>query len=143
MPTGRCSTWAFHGFGDDAFDESHVSSNKMSPDRVPELGKIKEIGFRYAISSHLKQSADVIEVGGGSDRRLREQLAAVLEDAVQENWDAEHRDSEITFQGHTERNVVNWLPEDSTSGVQIELPIYAARNSRKRISRNLPGFFQR
>lgn len=142
MPDGSCSMWAFHGFGDEAFDKYHVTSSKISSDQFPELGRIEDVGFQYCVSFHVKRGAGVIEVGGGADEELRSKVASVLEDAVNNNWEAEYRYSEIKFKGNTEENVTNWLTSDSSSGVQIELPIYASRNFRKRIARGLADFYR-
>lgn len=141
MPEGTCSMWAFHGFGDDAFDEYHVTSTKISPDGFPRLGEIEDVGFQYSVSFHVKGNADVIEVGGAARRQLRRQVADVLENAVEGNWSAEHRYGEIKFEGKVDGNVTNWLTRDSTSGVQIELPSYAARNYRKRIGRGVSELY--
>jgi phage replication-related protein YjqB (UPF0714/DUF867 family) len=137
MPDGSCSMWAFHGFGDDAFDRYHVTSTDISPDRFPKLGAIEDVGFQHCVSFHVKGNADVIEVGGAADRDFRRQVADVIEDAVKNNWSAEHRYEEIKYEGSSNTNVTNWLTCESASGVQIELPISAARNYRKRIGRGL------
>lgn len=142
IPDQRCSCWMFHGFGREAFDEYHVTSSKIDSDRFPKLGVIEDVGFSYAVSFHVKRNAEQIEVGGGIDREFRGMVADVLEDAVNGTWVAEHRRSEIKFKGDTEANVTNWLTADSASGIQIELPIVASRNWRKRIARGLAEFFE-
>jgi phage replication-related protein YjqB (UPF0714/DUF867 family) len=137
MPEGVCSVWAFHGFGDDAFEEYHITSTEISAEAFPKLGEIENVGFDHCVSFHVKGDADVIEVGGAAERGFRRRVADVIEDAVDDTWRAEHRYGEIKFQGEAEENVTNRLTHDSASGVQIELPINASRNYRRRIGRGL------
>lgn len=141
MPDRMCSMWAFHGFGDDAFEEYHITSTKISSETFPKLGQIEDVGFEHCVSFHVKGDADVIEVGGAAERELRTQVADVIEDAVDGTWRAEHRYEKIKFQGKAAENVTNRLTHDSASGVQIELPINASRNYRRRIGRGLSDLY--
>lgn len=142
MPKNSCSMWAFHGFGENAFENYHITSSKITPEAFPELGEIEDVGFNYCVSFHVKRGADVIEVGGAADEALRKRIADTLENAVNNNWDAEYEYGEIRFKSNSEENITNWLTEDSCNGVQIELPIYASRNFRKRIASALADLYQ-
>jgi phage replication-related protein YjqB (UPF0714/DUF867 family) len=47
MPSDACSMWAFHGFGDDAFNEYHVTSTKVTESRFPKLSRVSSVGFDW------------------------------------------------------------------------------------------------
>lgn len=141
MPEGRCSMWAFHGFGDDASDRFHIKSSRLHPTSFPGLANVSTADFHHAISFHVKEDAEVMEVGGLADRSVREDIAAVLEDAVNQKWETVLDYETGDYMGEKEANIVNRLTEDGQSGVQIEFPINATRNYRKRIARNLAKFY--
>lgn len=142
MPANQCSIWAYHGFGDDAGDRFHIKSHRVQSQSYPGLAEVSNTNFQRAIAFHIKKDAEKIEVGGLTDRQLRKDIAATVEEAVNEKWETELEYDEGTYMGQKKANVVNRLTADGQSGVQIELPIYAARNYRKRIARNLAEWFQ-
>ena len=143
MSPKTASVWTVHSFGDDVFDLFHIKSNRLHPDSYPGLRQLTGIGFEHAISFHVKKDAEKIEVGGLAGDSFREQVASVVRDAVKQSWDTvtDYEDGE--YMAESEDNVVNRLTVDSRSGVQIELPVYAARNYRKRIARHLAEFYYR
>lgn len=141
MPEEACSMWAFYGFGDDAFENYHVTSSKITPDRFPALEGIFDVGFQHCVSFHVGSGLDHIEVGGLADRGFRARVAETLEEAVSEKWEAVVDYEQMEFPGKSERNITNQLTEGSQNGVQIELPIYAARNRRKNIAQALASFY--
>jgi phage replication-related protein YjqB (UPF0714/DUF867 family) len=133
--------WAYHGFGDDAGNRFHIKSSRLQPTSYPGLDTVSTTDFQHAISFHVKKNAEAIEVGGLADRGFREAVAETIEEAVENSWETVLDYEDGTYMGQSEANVVNRLTADSRSGVQIELPIYAARNYRKRIARNLAEFY--
>lgn len=137
-----CSMWAFHGFGDDAFDTYHVTSTEITAEQFPKLSYVDDVGFEHCISFHVKSDAERIEVGGLADRAFRDDVADVIETAVRGNWDTVTDHEKGKYMATTSSNVVNRLTSDAESGVQIELPIYASRNYRKRIARELADFYR-
>lgn len=120
MPANACSLWAVHSFGDDAFDRFHIKSSRLHPASYPGLAELTGAEFTYAISFHVKKHADRIEVGGLAEREFRDQVAAVIEDAVDTTWETTTDHEEGKFMATTEQNVVNWLTEDSASGAVRE-----------------------
>lgn len=141
LPEGRCSMWAFHGFGDNAGDRFHIKSGRVHPNSYPGLAKVADADFRHAISFHVKKDAEVMEVGGLASRSAREDIADTLRDAVNDKWETVVDYEEGKYMAETEANVVNWLTEDRQSGIQIEFPIDATRNYRKRIARRLSDYY--
>lgn len=141
MPDNKCSMWAYQGFGDYAGDRFHIKSSRIRPRSYPGLAEVATTGFRHAIAFHVKNNAEAIEVGGLANKAFREDVARVLEDAVDQTWETVIDYEAGEYMGQSESNVVNRLTTDGQSGVQVELPIYAARNYRKRIARKLAEFY--
>lgn len=141
MPTEQCSMWAYHGFGDDAGDRFHIKSSRLQPASYPGLAAVSTADFHHAISFHVKANAGAIEIGGLADRAFREEVAEIIEAAVENSWGTVLDYEDGTYMGQNEANIVNRLTADGHSGVQVELPIYAARNYRKRIARELAEFY--
>jgi phage replication-related protein YjqB (UPF0714/DUF867 family) len=121
------TTWMYHGFGPDAFDEYHVSSNRITGERFEKLDAIGDRRFDYAVSVHM-QVEDYVAVGGRIDRAVRRDVADALRERLPTGMEVRWRHDEMKYEGSAPSNVVNWLTKTGDDGLQLELtPVTAYR----------------
>lgn len=136
----RASAWMVRAWGPESFDKWHVTSTAVSPAAFPELGRLADRGFQHALSFHV-YNQDAIEVGGLADREFRERLADRIRNAIDGKREVLTDHDEMKYGATTRENFINWITEDGTSGVQIELTPKMAQRYRKRIARAVARFY--
>lgn len=121
------TTWMYHGFGPDAFEEYHVSSNEITGERFEKLAAIGDRRFDYAVSVHM-QVEDYVAVGGRIDRAVRRDVAGALRDRLPDDTEVRWRYEGMKYEGSAASNVVNRLTKTGDDGLQLELtPVTAYR----------------
>lgn len=119
----RCAGWQ-DAIG--AYDAWHITSIDVSRDSFPKLDQIGDREFTYAVSFH-GYSENMISVGGGASTALKEEVAAAIEEAVDEAYEVVVVSSG-PYAGTDPDNFVNWLTSGGTGGIQIEQPYGARQN---------------
>lgn len=104
--------------GGGAYRRWHVTSTDIHPTSFPELDEISNRDFDHAVSFH-GWSESHVSIGGAAPEELREDvrdaIALVVESDVRLASDGA-RD------GDSPENIVNWVTESGSDGVQIEQP---------------------
>jgi phage replication-related protein YjqB (UPF0714/DUF867 family) len=135
----RCSAWMVHNFGADTLDRWHVTSSAISPASYPGLGRLVGTEPSVAVSFHL-WNGDELVVGGRAPADVREDLAEVIADAVNETREVVTEGAK--YMGDTEANFVNWLPAGKRGGIQLESPAYICQRYRKRLGEAVASFVE-
>ena len=120
------TVWACNGWWPSgrAFDRWHVTSADLHPGSFPALdgllgeGSGKRGTFEAAVSFHGWRH-DGVGIGGGAPRNVRQRVTEAIEGVLPAETPVERID-EGDYVGDSPENVVNWLTDDDTSGVQIE-----------------------
>lgn len=112
--------WTCVGYNDGggAYDRWHVTSTDLSRRSFPQLDRIGDRCFEYAVSFH-GFSADGVAVGGRAPASLKTDVRDAIEDAIGGAYEVSLADGDGPYAGNAPGNVVNWLTEDG-DGVQIE-----------------------
>jgi len=114
------SGWYSSGWwpGGGAYSRWHITSTDIDPSSFPELATITDRGFDHAVSFH-GWSESHIAIGGAAPTTLREDVR----DAIADVADCAVRLSATeSLDGDSPENIVNWITESGTDGVQIEQP---------------------
>ncbi|WP_240940388.1 poly-gamma-glutamate hydrolase family protein [Haloarcula argentinensis] len=120
--------WCSFGWspGGGAFRRWHVTSTAIHPASFPALQDISERGFDHAVAFH-GWSESYVGIGGPAPTWLR----ADVRDAISEVVDCDVRlATDGSRDGDSPENVVNWITESGSDGVQIEQP-WAVREERR------------
>lgn len=126
------TTWMYHGWGEDAFDRYHISSNRLAFDRFDKLGRLSDRRFQYAVAVHM-HNEDYNAVGGQADEAIRRRIVDHLDDELpKEN---RYRHGEMRYAGEKDSNIVNRLTADGGSSIQLELTPKTCYIYRKRVAR--------
>lgn len=116
--------WYSAGYwpGGGAYRRWHVTSTEIHPASFPALNAISDRGFAHAVSFH-GWSASHVAVGGAAPEHRREAVRDAIADVV----DCDVRlATDDTRDGDSPDNIVNWMAESGSDGVQIEQP-YSVR----------------
>ena len=111
----RCKGWRQGG---GAFERWHITSTDLHRRSFPELDVIADRGFDHAVSFHGFGDPGVL-VGGGAPQSRREEVARAIDDRLEDGIDVRVA-TEGAYDGDSPENVVNWLTESGSNGVQIE-----------------------
>ncbi|NIC01008.1 poly-gamma-glutamate hydrolase family protein [Halobacterium sp. R2-5] len=104
--------------GGGAYRRWHITSTDIHPASFPALDEISNRGFEYAVSFH-GWSESHVGVGGAAPAELRE----AVRDAIAPVVDSDVRlASDGGRDGDSPENIVNWMTESGSGGVQIEQP---------------------
>lgn len=104
--------------GGGAFRRWHVTSTAIHPASFPALDEISDRGFEHAVSFN-GWSEPHVAIGGAAPEELREAVQAAIAPVV----DADVRlASATTHDGDSPANIVNWMTESGSDGVQVEQP---------------------
>ncbi|MDQ2072403.1 poly-gamma-glutamate hydrolase family protein [Haloarcula sp. NS06] len=120
--------WCSSGWspGGGAFRRWHVTSTAIHPESFPALQDISDRGFDHAVAFH-GWSESHVGIGGAAPTWLR----ADVRDAISEVVDCDVRlATDGSRDGDSPDNVVNWITESGSDGVQIEQP-WAVRDDRR------------
>lgn len=122
------SCWGCIGHQDSigAYNAWHITSTDISRNSFPYLDDIGDRNFTNAVSFHGYGEAD-IAVGGGASSLLKAEVKGAIEAIVGSSYDVVVVSSG-PYAGVDPDNFVNWLTNNGSGGVQIELP-YGARSS--------------
>lgn len=113
--------------GGGAYRRWHVTSTDIHPLSFPELNTIADRGFEYAVSFH-GWSESHVAIGGAAPQELRE----AVRDAIASVIDADVRlASDGGRDGDSPDNIVNWMTDSGSDGVQIEQP-WSVRDKQSR-----------
>ena len=134
-------TWMRHGFGENAFDSFHLSSNKIREDTYEKLSEISGRRFRFAVSFHM-HNEDYVAVGGQIEDGVRREVARRLRDRLPDSKEVRWRHGEMKYEGSKDSNVVNWLTESGGDGLQLELTPKTAYVYRKRVARGVADVYR-
>lgn len=104
--------------GGGAFRRWHVTSTDIQPASFPALDEISNRGFEHAVSFN-GWSESHVAVGGAAPDGLREAVRDAIATVVESDV---RLASDNTRDGDSPENIVNWLTESGSDGVQIEQP---------------------
>lgn len=104
--------------GGGAFSRWHVTSTDIHPISFPKLDEVSDRGFEYAVSFH-GWSESHVSVGGAAPEELREAVRDALVPVVESDV---RLASDGARDGDSSENIVNWMTESGSDGVQIEQP---------------------
>ena len=130
----RASAWFVHGFGPDAFDRYHITTNDMTPASYPGLARFADRPFRLVVSVHV-WSGDEVLIGGLARDSLRERIAQRIHAAIEGDRPVVTDYETGKYMAATQNNLVNWLSADGTTGVQLECPPYIVNRYRRPVAR--------
>jgi len=133
LGTDRASAWFVHGFGPDAFDRYHITTNDMAPASYPGLARLVNRPFRLVVSVHVWGGNEVL-VGGLASDSLREQIAQRIHTAIEGDRQVVTDYETGKYMAATQDNLVNWLSADGTTGVQLECPPYVVNRYRRPVA---------
>lgn len=114
------TAWSSAGWwpGGGAFRRWHVTSTAIHPASFPALEDISGRGFDHAVSFH-GWSESHVAIGGAAPRGLRDDVREAIAGVV----DCDVRPvSDSARDGDSPENLVNWLTDSGSDGVQIEQP---------------------
>jgi phage replication-related protein YjqB (UPF0714/DUF867 family) len=117
-----CSSWICKGWrsGGGAYDRWHISSTRLSPNSFPGLALIADRGFAYSVAFHGMSSGGVL-IGGTASLEVREMVrAAILAELSDTSIPVTVASEHDKYNGDSPTNVVNWLTQGGSGGVQIE-----------------------
>jgi phage replication-related protein YjqB (UPF0714/DUF867 family) len=122
------TAWTGRGYRPDggAYDRWHVTSTDLHPASYPALARIADRGFTHAVSFH-GYRGEGVRVGGAAPRTVRQAVAAAVEARLPESVPVDLT-TDGPYAGRDPENVVNWLTEHGTGGVQLEQS-YAVRSN--------------
>lgn len=124
----NASCWVACGWQDaiGAYDAWHITSSDISRESFGLLDQIGDRNFTYAVSFH-GFSEDSIMVGGAASSTLKNEVKTAIENVVGTAYDVEVVSSG-PYGGVDPDNLVNWLTNGGSGGVQVELPYGARRD---------------
>ncbi len=137
----RASAWSIHGFGRDAFDRWHITTNDMNPVSYPGLNDLSDRGFQAAVSLHI-WTGDEVLVGGLAPRDQRITLANQIQTAIDDTRPVVVDHTEGKYMATTEDNVVNWITADQRSGIQVEFPPFVVNRYWGRLSKAIATVYE-
>ncbi|AZH27135.1 hypothetical protein DU502_03120 [Haloplanus aerogenes] len=120
-----CAGW-WPGGG--AYRRWHVTSTRIDPRSFPELEGIEDVGFDTTVGFHGWRN-DYLGIGGTASLELRTAIRDELEAAVDGAF-AVRLATDPARNGTATDNVVNWLTDAGTGGVQLEQPLVARTEYR-------------
>jgi len=129
-------TWMYHAFGENAYDEHHVTSTKISSDDFPKLNEVEDRVFDLAVSIHMHEEG-YVGVGGGIGDRIREFLADSLSERLPDSKEVRFEYDSMKYKGRKSSNIVNRFTLEQRYGIQLELTPKTAFIYRKRVARSV------
>jgi phage replication-related protein YjqB (UPF0714/DUF867 family) len=130
------TTWMYHGFGENAFDEYHVSSNYLEFTQFDALSRLQDRRFRFGVSFHIHE-AGYVGVGGRIGEGVRSAVADRLTERLPNSKEVRYRHDEMKNKGRKESNIVNRITESGDDGLQIEMTPKTSYNYWKRVARSV------
>ncbi len=117
----RVSSWICKGWsaGGGAFDRWHIRSTDLHPRSFPGLAGVARRRFDYAVAFHGMDVGGVL-IGGGGPRWLKHELAEAIRAVVDARVEVGVASPDDVYDGDSPDNIVNWMTERGTGGIQIE-----------------------
>lgn len=114
----RCKGWKSGG---GAYDRWHITSTDISKNSFPLLNSVSERDFGFAVAFHGWSEDDVV-IGG----TISGQVMCDVRNAIDTALSGAGIDVVINRSvGDSSDNFVNWLTQNGSGGLQIELPLAA------------------
>lgn len=126
------TTWMYHAWGDDAFEEHHVSANRIRFTQFDKLSQLDGRSFEYAVSIHM-QNEDYNAVGGQVPADIRRDVVERLQEKIPEK-EHRYRHDQMKYTGAKDSNLVNRITDNGSNGLQLELTPRTAYIYRKRVA---------
>lgn len=122
VPAWYCAGWWPSG---GAFDRWHVDSTEIHPASFADLAALSSRGFDAAVSFH-GWGEDHIAVGGAASPDRKRAVRDSIESAVGDAYEVRLATDE-SRNGDNPANIVNWITESRSDGIQLEQPWGARR----------------
>ncbi len=115
------SSWICKGWnqGGGAFDRWHIRSTDLSPLSFPGLGYLTKRKYAYSVAFHGMDVGGVL-IGGSGPEWLKQQIAFAIRAAVGNLLEIGVADPTDVYDGDSPDNLVNWVTEGGSGGIQIE-----------------------
>lgn len=112
--------------GGGAFRRWHITSTDIQPASFPVLDQISSRGFEHAVSFH-GWSESYVAVGGAAPARLRKAVRDAIANVIESDV---RLASGSARDGDSPDNIVNWITDSGSDGVQIEQP-WSVRDQKR------------